>query len=108
MASHHNPPEPDYFTTDQVAALLGVHSVTVRRWRSWNKAANAIKYGPPYEYRGPRVVYPKRRFREWCSQVKKVDGVPRINLPITATVPLPVVPDQQETVTPVTVEVADE
>lgn len=98
MASHSNPLEPDFFTTDQVAVLLGVHPVTVRRWRSLNTKHGAIKYGPPYEYRGARVVYPKAQFRQWCGQVTKVDGVPRINLPITATVPLPETPDQRETV----------
>lgn len=85
--------EPDFFTTEQVAIMLGVHPVTVRRWRSFNKDVGAIKYGPPYEYRGARVVYPKERFRSWCGQVTKVDGVPRINLPITATIPLPKDPE---------------
>ena len=99
MAAYTNPPEPDYFTTDQVAVLLGVHTVTVRRWRSWNKDAGAIKHGPPYEYRGSRVVYPKDKFRDWCSQVTKVDGVTRMNLPITSSIPLPADPDQRETVT---------
>lgn len=78
-------PEPDYFTAEQIASLLGVHPVTVRRWRTLNKNAALLIHGPPYEYRGARVVYPKEDFRHWCSSVKVVDGVPRINLPITAT-----------------------
>lgn len=98
MASYTSPPEPDYYTEPQVAALLGVHPGSVRRWRSLNKKIGLIKHGPPYEFRGARVVYPKDRFQAWCTQVRKVGGVPRINLPITANVPLPVDPQQQETV----------
>ena len=81
--------EPDFFTATQVATMLGVHDVTVRRWRSWNAKLGVIKYGPPYEYRGSRVVYPNAAFREWCGQVTDDQGVTRINLPITATIPLP-------------------
>lgn len=92
---------PDYFTDEQIAVMLGKHPVTVRRWRSLNKQAGAIKYGPPYEYRGSRVVYPKEGFRQWCAQVVKVDGVPHINLPITATIPLPICPEQRQIVTTV-------
>lgn len=89
MASHANPTEPDYFTDTQVAALLGVHPVSVRRWRTLNKKIGLIKHGPPYEFRGARVVYPKEGFRDWCSQVRKVNGVPSINLPVSSNIPLP-------------------
>lgn len=91
---------PSYFTDSQVAAMLGIHPVTVRKWRGKNKVYGAIKFGPPYEYRGPKVVYPKAAFRTWCSQIRLVDGVPRINLPISATIPLPSVPGavQRQTV----------
>lgn len=88
----------DYFTDTQVAAMLGSHPVTMRKWRTKNKAFGAIKFGPPYEYRGSRVVYPKEKFRAWCSQVQLVDGVPRFNLPITAHVALPSSELQRSTV----------
>lgn len=79
----------DFFTTPQVAVMLGVHVVTVRKWRTKNKDVGCIKFGPPYEFRGANVVYPKVGFRTWCSQVAMVDGVPRINLPVSATIGLP-------------------
>lgn len=81
--------QTEYFSDAQVAAMLGVHPVTVRKWRVKNTEAGCIKFGPPYEYRGPNVVYPKPDFATWCAQVRMVDGVPRINLPINATIPLP-------------------
>lgn len=86
-----------YYTEAQVAALLGKHPVTVRKWRVKNKQIGLIKHGPPYEFRGHNVVYPKDKFRSWCSQVRVVDGVPRINLPITANVPLPAEADKRPT-----------
>lgn len=89
--------EPDFFTATQVATMLGVHDVTVRRWRSWNSKLGVIKYGPPYEYRGSRVVYPKAKFRQWCTQLQVVNGVPRINLPVSANIPLPFDPEQRDT-----------
>lgn len=99
MAAY-QPPAVDYFTADQVASLLGVHSVTVRRWRTLNKAAGELRHGPPYEFRGSRVVYPKDAFRDWCSSVRVVDGVPRLNLPLTSAIPPPVAATlQQQTVT---------
>lgn len=79
----------DLFTDVQIAAMLGVHPVTARKWRKKNQEAGCIKFGPPYEYRGNNVVYPVKAFRAWCSQVRVVDGVPRINLPISATIALP-------------------
>lgn len=81
--------QTEYFTDYQVAAMLGKHPVTVRKWRVKNTEAGCIKFGPPYEYRGPNVVYPKQDFATWCTQVRMVDGVPHINLPINATIPLP-------------------
>lgn len=99
MAAY-QPPETEYFTTEQVASLLGVHSASVRRWRTLNKAAGELRHGPPYEYRGSRVVYPKESFHKWCANVQVVDGVPRSNLPLTATIPPPVAATlQQQTVT---------
>lgn len=77
------------FDAQQVARMLGVNPVTVRRWRTKNKAAGCIKYGPPYEYHGANVMYPAPAFSAWCSQVRMVGGVPRINLPISASVNLP-------------------
>lgn len=79
------PQESDrFYTSHEIAQLLGVNAVSVRRWRTKNKAAGALVYGPPYEYRGPNVVYPKRAFTEWCKQVRMVNGVPNINLPVSA------------------------
>lgn len=80
----------EFFTSDQMAAMLGKHPVTLRKWRTKNKELGCIKYGPPYEYRGSAVVYPAVKFRVWCAQVRVIDGVPHINLPISAVVPLPV------------------
>lgn len=74
----------EFLTTPQVAVLLGYNQVTLRRWRTKNKEAGEIRYGPPYEIRGGRVLYPKRGFYTWCSQVRVVGGVPRMNLPVTA------------------------
>lgn len=74
----------EYFTDRQVAKLLGMNPTTLRRWRMKNKAAGGIKYGPPYEIHGSRILYPKARFYTWCSQVRVVDGVPHINAPITS------------------------
>lgn len=79
----------EYVSDVQIAAMLGYHPVTVRKWRKKNTDAGCIKYGPPYEYRGPKVVYPMSGFRTWCSQVRIVNGVPRVNLPISATIDLP-------------------
>lgn len=82
-------PEINLFDAQQIARMLGVNPVTVRKWRTKNKTAGCIKFGPPYEYHGSNVVYRADKFAAWCSQVKMVDGVPRINMPITATIPLP-------------------
>lgn len=79
-----------FLSDEQVARQLGVHPVTVRRWRAKNKKAGCIKFGPPYEFRGPNVVYPKSTFSEWCRAVRVVDGVPRMNLPVSSPVVLPV------------------
>jgi hypothetical protein len=80
--------ERDYFTDTQIASMLGVNPVTVRQWRVKNKRLGVIRYGPPYEFRGPQVVYPKPKFREWCAAVPIVNGVPRVNLPVTANMTL--------------------
>lgn len=93
--SHFSHPPNTFFTDVQVAAMLGLNPVTVRKWRTKNKKLGLIKYGPPYEFRGPNVVYPKDRFATWCSQVQVVDGVPRANLPISANI---AVPAQRDTV----------
>lgn len=77
-------PLEGFFTDMQIARMLGVNAVTVRQWRVKNKKAGAIKHGPPYEYRGSQVVYPKVKFREWCAAVDVVGGVPRANLPASA------------------------
>lgn len=106
MSNQIRPPDADYFTTEQVAALLGKHPVSVRRWRSLNKKIGLIKHGPPYEFRGANVVYPKDKFHQWCTQLRVVDGVPRINLPVSANIPLPAEPEQRHAVT--ADEVADE
>lgn len=78
------PLEETHFTDTQVAALLGKHPVTVRKWRAKNTEAGCVKYGPPYEYHGTNVWYPKAKFREWCAQVRMVNGVPHMNLPVVA------------------------
>lgn len=87
--------QDDFFRDTQIAAMLGVNPVTVRQWRVKNKAAGGIKYGPPYEYRGRSVVYPKQAFREWCASVKVVGGVPRLNLLATSTVVPPKPPSPE-------------
>lgn len=80
---------PNHFTDQQVAIMLGYHPVTIRTWRKKNKQAGCIKFGPPYEYHGANVLYPKDKFREWCAQVTVVDGVPRMNVPLNAPMVLP-------------------
>lgn len=73
-----------HFTDTQVARMLGMNPASVRRWRVKNKKAGGIKFGPPYEIHGSRILYPKVAFREWCAQVKVVDGVPCMNAPVRA------------------------
>lgn len=85
----------EFFTDEQVARMLGKHPVTVRKWRTKNKDLGVIQYGPPYEFRGHNVVYPKSQFYEWCAKVQVVDGVPRMNLPVSSNI---VVPHQRQTV----------
>lgn len=80
---------PNHFTDLQIAVMLGYHPVTIRNWRKKNKVAGCIKFGPPYEYHGAKVLYPKDKFHQWCTQVTVVDGVPRMNLPVNAPVALP-------------------
>ena len=72
------------FTDVQIAKMLGVNPVTVRQWRVKNKKLGQIKYGPPYEFHGNSVVYPVEKFRQWCSEIKVVNGVPQLNLPASA------------------------
>lgn len=107
MAAY-QPPETDYFSTEQVASLLGVHPASVRRWRTLNKATGELRHGPPYEYRGSRVVYPKESFHKWCADVQVVGGVPRSNLPLTAAIPPPVASHQRQTITDAPTGVLDE
>lgn len=71
----------EYLTGDQIAQLLGVHPVTVRRWRTKNREAGHFVYGPPYVTHGRRVLYPISEFHEWCAQVELKNGVPQINAP---------------------------
>lgn len=78
-----------FHTDNEIALMLGVNPVTVRKWRVKNRQAGCIKFGPPYEYRGPNVVYPKDKFSAWCSQVRMEGGIPRINMPVSATIALP-------------------
>lgn len=77
------------FAASEVALMLGVNRRRLEEWQIKNTQVGAIKYGPPYEYRGPDVVYPKEAFRVWCAQVRRVGGVPRMDLPISATIALP-------------------
>lgn len=81
--------ETQLFDSIQIAAMLGVNPVTVRKWRKKNKELGFIKHGPEYEFRGANVVYPADKFAAWCASVKIVNGVPCMNLPITANIPLP-------------------
>lgn len=84
MNNDQAPEDPgNFFRDTQIAAMLGVNPVTVRQWRVKNREAGRIQYGPPYEYRGRYVVYPKPAFRAWCAAVKVVDGVPHMNLPVS-------------------------
>lgn len=69
--------------------MLGLNPVTLRKWRTKNKKLGVIKHGPPYEFRGHNVFYPEDKFRAWCSQVRMVNGVPNMNLPISSTIPHP-------------------
>lgn len=73
-----------YYTTEQVARLLGVTQVSVRRWRCRNKTAGKLVAGPPYEYHGRLVTYPAGPFLAWCRQVRMVNGVIRRKVPVTA------------------------
>ena len=77
-------PAEGYFVDTEIARMLGVNAVTVRQWRVKNKKLGELRYGPPYQYRGNEVVYPKQKFREWCATVEVVGGVPRANLPVSA------------------------
>lgn len=78
-----------FFTDVQVARMLGKNPVTVRKWRVKNTKVGCIKYGPPYEYHGSNVVYPKDKFSAWCSAVEIVGGVPRMNMPVKSPAELP-------------------
>lgn len=84
-----SPHQSEYFTDAQLARMLGLNPVTLRKWRTKNKKLGVIKYGPPYEFHGPNVLYPAGKFREWCSQVRMVNGVPCMNLPVGSTIPHP-------------------
>ena len=88
----------EYFTDRQVATMLGYNPVTLRRWRVKNKQAGGIKYGPPYEFHGARVLYPKAGFYTWCRNVRVINGVPHINAPITADPAIKSGQPQRETV----------
>lgn len=82
----HNDSSGSHFTDVEVARLLGINPASVRRWRTKNKEAGCIKYGPPYEYHGNNVRYPKQQFREWCAAVTVIDGVPHLNFPMAEPV----------------------
>lgn len=75
------PHMPAFLTSAEVAQLLGVHPVTVRRWRVRNKEAGYIKEGPPYLIRGRSVAYPTDAFKAWCGESHTVDGVVHANAP---------------------------
>lgn len=81
---------PNHFTELQVAAMLGYNPVTIRKWRGKNAKAGCIKHGPPYEYHGRFVLYPKAAYRAWFNHIEVIDGVPRMNAPIKAHIDLPV------------------
>jgi hypothetical protein len=87
---------PNHFTELQVAAMLGYHPVTIRKWRVKNTNAGCIKFGPPYEYHGRNVLYPKDQYRAWFNHVEVIDGVPRMNAPIKARIALPSEDQAQE------------
>lgn len=78
----------DVFTDVEIARMLGFNPVTVRQWRVKNKKLGHMRYGPPYEIRGGHVVYPKSQFRAWCTSRTVVNGVPQVNLPVTANLEL--------------------
>lgn len=95
--------EPHLSSAD-VAELLGVHPVTVRRWRVRNKEAGHIKEGPPYEYRGRTIVYPTQAFKEWCARTTVVGGVVRANAPPSVVPELAPEPAAQPAPTPSAIE----
>ena len=71
-----------YFSETAVAGLLGRGVETIRKWRTKNKEAGRIAYGPPYGIDESGVVlYPKDDFAAWCACVPFVDGVPRMDMP---------------------------
>lgn len=73
-----------YLSDIQVAAALGFHPVTLRKWRAKNKQVGEIKHGPPYEYRGVSVVYPEDKFQAWLDARQTIDGVTHYRAPVPA------------------------
>lgn len=74
----------EFYTDADIAKLLGVRAGTVRKWRVRNKQAGNRRLGPPYEFYGHRVVYPKAGFEAWVTGTTEQDGVVRHNRPPTA------------------------
>ncbi|OWT55258.1 hypothetical protein CEY11_21345 [Candidimonas nitroreducens] len=79
-----SPARGRYYTTTDIAVWLGKHPVTIRSWRVRNAKAGFLKYGPPYEYRDGKVVYPVQAFRDWCAGHEVIDGVVHMALPLSA------------------------
>lgn len=60
----------DWYTTDQLAELLGVDSSTVRRWRTARPPQ-----GPPYVQLSDRVtVYNSHDVEQWLLSRRVIPG----------------------------------
>jgi predicted DNA-binding transcriptional regulator AlpA len=51
----------DYLTVDQLAAELGIASITLKRWQ-------ALKQGPPLTRIGRRVLYRRSSVQAWLAR----------------------------------------
>jgi excisionase family DNA binding protein len=58
----------DYLTVDQLAAELGVATITVKRWA-------ALKQGPPATKIGRRVLYRRSSVQTWLARQEQKQAV---------------------------------
>lgn len=96
-----------YLTSDQIAEALGIHPVTVRRWRARNKAAGFHKYGPPFEVRRGRVFYLASAFMVWRELNDLLPVADTPDTPVAAT-PAPQAAPKTTTAPPSILSVEDE
>lgn len=72
----------NYFTEEAVAVMLATTAHKLITWRVLNAMLQAERYGPPCVYLGDAIGYPKDQFRHWCASVRKINGVPCMDLPL--------------------------